>query len=135
MGLAVHTLPPRAAPLRMGGPAHQRSCSTTARRVEVCKLRRGGADKPHIRCAAYNPAQLLHTLVKVCSSAQQYTAVHTPSQRQVGGPANQRSSSHHCPQGGRLWSWQVAGLFVQAGKPANPSAAAVPPAGLPSWMQ
>ena len=36
MGLAVAMLPPSAAALRMGGPANQRSCSTTARSVEVC---------------------------------------------------------------------------------------------------
>lgn len=40
MGEAVQMLPPMPEALRMGGPANQRSCSTTARSVEVCGQRR-----------------------------------------------------------------------------------------------
>lgn len=51
-------MPPSPAPLRMGGPANQRSCSVTARSVEVCRGRAGclGCRKGHA-CMPCTPVQ------------------------------------------------------------------------------
>jgi hypothetical protein len=92
-------LPPMAEALRMGGPANQRSCSTTARRVEVC--RRGTVGGQWVRGWQAAGGSCRH----LAATGERHACPCGRQMRATWGPPSTRKQPRLCEKTERMGGW------------------------------